>query len=157
MAELANDFDFDFDFEVPARSAKSVFVALAASHRFSYERILDALSRDKLKAIFWAGGLDDSGKVKAGIVDRILGRRDHIQQLRQAAGRAAASSRRGQHEGWNAGGVPRNSLQIRTKFSLAEALSCTGLEIEPSAGIPAVVRSGTPVKVTNRAREEVKE
>jgi len=73
LVELARGFEL----EVPVRSSKYELVeALAHSHRASFERILGTLGRDELKAICRAGGLDDSGRAKEPIIDRILGRED---------------------------------------------------------------------------------
>ncbi len=48
--------------------------AIAASARAPFPRILDLLRRDELKTICRAAGIDDSGREKAVIADRILGR-----------------------------------------------------------------------------------
>lgn len=73
LVELAQGFALD----VPSRAGKDEFVdALAQSRRASYECILETLTRDELKAICRAGELDDSGRAKAGIADRILGREE---------------------------------------------------------------------------------
>ena len=48
--------------------------AIAASTRAPFPRILELLKRDELKAICRAAGIDDSGREKATIADRILGR-----------------------------------------------------------------------------------
>ena len=48
--------------------------AIAASPRAPYPRILGQLRRDELKAICRAAGIDDSGREKAKIAERILGR-----------------------------------------------------------------------------------
>ncbi|MEE9382707.1 MAG: class I SAM-dependent DNA methyltransferase [Nannocystaceae bacterium] len=73
LVELAQGFEL----ELPTRSSKDEFIdALARSRRASYERILSALSRDELKAVCRAGGMDDSGKAKAAIAERILGTGD---------------------------------------------------------------------------------
>ena len=47
--------------------------AIAASPRAPFLRILQLLSRDELKAICRAAGIDDSGRAKVVIADRILG------------------------------------------------------------------------------------
>lgn len=46
---------------------------IAASARAPFPRILEMLSRNELKAICRAAGIDDSGRQKAVIADRILG------------------------------------------------------------------------------------
>ncbi len=52
--------------------------AIARSRRAPLPRILELLRRDELKAICRAFGIDDSGRVKADIADRLLGRgQDH--------------------------------------------------------------------------------
>ncbi len=64
-----------FELEAPARLRKDEFVEfLARSRRASFEKILGELKRDELKAICQAAGLDDGGRAKAVIADRILGR-----------------------------------------------------------------------------------
>ncbi len=60
---------------LPGRLLKAEVVdAIAASHRAPFPRILEQLKRDELKAICCAMGLDDSGRKKTLIADRILGR-----------------------------------------------------------------------------------
>ncbi len=62
---------------LPGRLLKSELVgAIAASPRAPLPRILELLKRDELKAICRAAGLDHSGREKAVIADRILGRAD---------------------------------------------------------------------------------
>ncbi len=61
---------------LPGRLLKAELVdAIAASRRAPLPRIVELLSRDELKAICRAVGLDDSGRAKIVIADRILGRR----------------------------------------------------------------------------------
>ncbi len=62
---------------LPGRLLKPDLVeAIAASPRVPFPRILELLMRDELKAICRAAGIDDSGREKALIADRILGRAD---------------------------------------------------------------------------------
>ncbi len=62
--------------DLAGRLLKSELVdAIAASLRAPFPRILELLRRDELKAICRTAGIDDSGRAKAVIVDRILGRR----------------------------------------------------------------------------------
>ncbi len=62
---------------LPGRLLKSELVnAIAASPRAPFPRILELLMRNELKAICRAAGIDDSGREKALIADRILGRAD---------------------------------------------------------------------------------
>ncbi len=62
---------------LPGRLLKAELVdAIAGSPRAPFPRILELLMRDELKAICCAAGIDDSGREKALIADRILGRVD---------------------------------------------------------------------------------
>ena len=71
LAELVRGFDLD----VGSRASKAELIdALARSRRAAYEKILDTLKRDELKAICRAHELDDSGRAKNVIIERILGR-----------------------------------------------------------------------------------
>ncbi len=64
-----------FELEVPASRSKAVFVdTLARSRRASFTALLSELNRDELKSICRAHGLDDSGRKKATIIARLLGR-----------------------------------------------------------------------------------
>ena len=64
-----------FEVEVRSSAPKAELVdAVAHSKRASFERVLELLMRDELKEICRAHGLDDSGKVKQAIIDRILGK-----------------------------------------------------------------------------------
>jgi type I restriction enzyme M protein len=64
-----------FELDISSRAAKDeVIEALARSKRASFEKILENLSRNELKTICREAGLADSGKAKAEIIDRILGR-----------------------------------------------------------------------------------
>ncbi len=65
-----------FGLGLPGRLLKPELVdAIAASPRAPFPRILEVLSRNELKAVCRAAGVDDSGREKAVIVHRILGRR----------------------------------------------------------------------------------
>ena len=71
LLEIADDLGL----ELPPRPLKGELVeALARSRRAPLARVLTLLRRDELKAICRATGLDDSGRQKSGIIDRILGR-----------------------------------------------------------------------------------
>jgi hypothetical protein len=70
---------------VPGRRPKPEIVdAIAASPRAPFPRILELLSRDELKAVCRAAGIDDSGREKTVIADRILGRREGVATLTKA-------------------------------------------------------------------------
>ncbi len=61
---------------LPGRLPKGQLIdAIAASPRAPFQRIFQLLSRDELKTICRAAGIDDSGREKAVIANRILGRR----------------------------------------------------------------------------------
>ena len=71
LVELAVGFELD----AGSRAGKDELIdALARSRRASYEKVLDVLKRDELKAICRAHDLDDSGRAKNAIIERILGR-----------------------------------------------------------------------------------
>ena len=64
------------DLGLPGRLLKPELVdAIATSKRAPFPRILEQLRRNELKDICQAADIDDSGRAKAVIVDRILGRR----------------------------------------------------------------------------------
>ncbi len=72
LLEIAGTLDLG----LPGRLLKPELVdAVAASPRAPFPRILELLLRDELKAICRTAGIDGSGRAKAVIVDRILGRR----------------------------------------------------------------------------------
>jgi len=65
-----------FELEVRTSANKAELVdAVAHSKRASFERVLELLMRDELQEICRAHGLDDPGKVKQAIVERILGKK----------------------------------------------------------------------------------
>ena len=65
-----------FELDVADRRAKDGLVeAVAASRRASLEDILGGLKRERLKELCRALGLDDAGKEKAEIVERLTGAR----------------------------------------------------------------------------------
>ncbi len=67
----------DLGLGLPGRLLKSELInTIAASPRAPFPRILELLKRDELKAICRSVELDDSGREKAVIADRILGRAD---------------------------------------------------------------------------------
>lgn len=71
LLEVAQGFELD----VRTDDSKAELVdAIAQSKRASFERVLEVLKREELKEICRAHGLDDSGKLKQSIVDRILDR-----------------------------------------------------------------------------------
>ncbi len=73
LLEIAGALELGF----PGRLLKPELVdAIAASPRAPFPLILELLKRDELKAICRAAGVDDSGREKALIADRILGRTD---------------------------------------------------------------------------------
>ncbi len=64
-----------FELDSSTSADKNALVdLLARSRRASFAKILGRLQRDELKAACRAVGLDDSGKQKTSLVDRILGR-----------------------------------------------------------------------------------
>ena len=70
LLELASGFEV----EHRKNDNKAALIdALAQSKRASFEKVLALLSRDELKEICRAHGIDDSGRAKQPIVERILG------------------------------------------------------------------------------------
>jgi len=83
-------------FEVSGLSGQakgSIVAVLARKRSISTEALLEQLKRDELKAICRAAGLDDSGRKKALIIRRILGREDTSPAVRTAE-RTARSPRK---------------------------------------------------------------
>jgi len=62
-----------FGLEVPSRRAKDGLVeATAASKKATPPELLPGLTRDSLKALCQGLGLDDSGRDKASLIDRLV-------------------------------------------------------------------------------------
>jgi type I restriction enzyme M protein len=62
-----------FELEVPNRRAKDGLIdAIAASKRATLPELLPGLARDRLKALCQNLGLDDSGRDKASLVERLV-------------------------------------------------------------------------------------
>lgn len=73
------------DLDLSSRLRKSDMVeALAGSRRTTLARILDCLKRDELKALCRTAGIDDSGRNKADIADRILRHSGVVERRRRA-------------------------------------------------------------------------
>ncbi len=71
LFEIADDLGLG----LPRHLRKAELVdAMASSRRAPLPRILGLLRRDELKAICRAVGMDDSGRTKTSIADRILGK-----------------------------------------------------------------------------------
>ena len=65
-----------FELVPPDRRAKEgILERVAASKRATLPEILGAASRDRLKELCRAVGLDDSGREKAAIIERLAGAR----------------------------------------------------------------------------------
>lgn len=71
LCDLADFFDLASS---PTLLKGELIDLLARSRRASFKKILGELMRDDLKAICRDAGLDDSGKRKDVLVDRLLGR-----------------------------------------------------------------------------------
>ena len=70
LLELASRFEVHAN----ARTPKDDLVeALGSSHRAAVPLMLESMSRDRLKELCRSLGLDDSGKQKAAIIERIVG------------------------------------------------------------------------------------
>jgi type I restriction enzyme M protein len=103
LGEIATGFEL----EVAASKPKDDFIdAIASSRKASFERVLEVLSRDELKEICRAHDLDDGGRAKQVIIDRILGR--------DAAGEPAEAAETGS-DGASAGSPPAHQqLELPT-------------------------------------------
>ncbi len=88
--ELLDALD-TFDLSVDDRRQRALIVdALGRSRKADLARILTALPRARLKELCREMGLDDSGRAKAGVVQRILGRKatgDGVPEADRKAGR----------------------------------------------------------------------
>lgn len=77
ILELVENFEMD----VRRSGSKADLVdEVARSKRASFKRALETLKRKELKEICRAHGLDDSGRAKEVIIDRILGREEEEPQ-----------------------------------------------------------------------------
>jgi type I restriction enzyme M protein len=83
-----------FSLAVPDRRANEGLVAaVAASKKATLAEILPGYARDRLKELCRALGLDDSGKEKAAIVERILGgKSDSAPSVRPSGVKASAAA-----------------------------------------------------------------
>ena len=71
LLEIAAAFDLD---GAASLGKPELVEAIAGSQRAPFPHILELLKRNELKAICQAAGIDDSGREKARIAGRILGR-----------------------------------------------------------------------------------
>lgn len=125
------------DLDLSPRLRKSELVdALAGSRRASLQRILDQLKRDELKAICRAVGLDDSGRTKARLADRIL--------------------HGGETSGERRNTLPGEALETVTRAELVEAvagaigLPKTQAEVAVGTALDSIVealRSGSTIEL----------
>ena len=82
-----------YGLEVRDRRVKDDLVdALASSRKALLDEVLPTLSRDSLKAACRALGLDDSGKEKAALVERLVNGHMEVTESRNGNGRAAESA-----------------------------------------------------------------
>lgn len=136
LLEIAEAFELD----VHPRIRKGDLIdILARSRRAPFRRILDLLKRDELKAICQVSGIDDSGREKAVIADRILRRGLRIAP-REGAGR----------------GTVRDEVETLTKADLVmEVVGETGIsraqaEVVVSTALGSLVealRSGSTIEL----------
>ena len=87
-----------FELAAPDRRAKEGLVeAVAASKKATLGEILPGYARDRLKELCRALGLDDGGKEKAPIVERILGGKgEGAPSGRASGGKASAAAPAGE-------------------------------------------------------------
>ncbi len=124
-----------FDLGTGSRHRKSELVdALASSPRSSFPRILELLRRDELKAICRVAGLDDSGREKARIVERIL------------------------HEGLaQRSAMPRSDLETVTRAELAEDVAdATGLSRVQAEVVLNIVLESLAEAISSGSRVEIR-
>ncbi len=124
-----------FGLGASTRHRKSELVdALASSPRSSFPRILELLRRDELKAICRVAGIDDAGREKARIVDRIL--REGLVQ------RSA---------------VPRSNLETVTRAELAEDVAdATGLSKVQAEVVLNIVLESLIDGISSGSRVEIR-
>lgn len=92
------ELDRGFELAAPQNHAKADFIeALAKSKRASFEKVLDLLGRDELKAICRGHDLDEGGRAKQVLIDRILGREDTTAETKPKGGHQADP----QEKPWN--------------------------------------------------------
>jgi type I restriction enzyme M protein len=107
-----------FELAVQDRRVRDHLVdALAGSRRVALTDLLDGMSRDRLKEICRALGIDDSGKEKAVIVDRIAG-----VAKREAAPEPVPSSGRRNGKNGNGGQVDLALSETLTRDQLERYL-----------------------------------
>ena len=131
LLEIANAFGL----AAGSRQRKSELVdTLASSPRSSFPRILELLRRDELKAICRVAGLDDSGRAKAHIADRIL------------------------HEGLaQRSAMPRSDLETVTRAELAEDVAdATGLSKVQAESILNTVLESLIEAISSGSRVEIR-
>jgi type I restriction enzyme M protein len=104
-----------FEIHANARTPKDDLVhALGSSHRATIPFILERMSRDRLKEICRSLGLDDSGKEKGAIIERLTGpKREATQEPIPSSGR---------------NGSKRNGNGEQVELALSETLTRDQLE-----------------------------
>jgi type I restriction enzyme M protein len=116
-----------FDLAVADRRAKGGLVeAVAASKKATLVEILPELSRDRLKEICRALGLDDSGREKAALVERLTGAKpaEATSEVKKDGTPDKAEAKGG--AGKRGNGASRKSEQV--ELDLGEKLSVDKLE-----------------------------
>lgn len=91
LIEIASGFELG----VAQNKPKDEFIeALASSHKASFDKVLALLSRDELKEICRAHDLDDGGKKKQVIIDRIMGNDGSESESKEVGDQPKASRRK---------------------------------------------------------------
>lgn len=118
LAEVADHFELGL-----RRSASKgdLIKAIAASRRASFEKVLDLLSRDELKALCRAHGLDESGRTKQVLFDRVLGRDGETHENGPSGKDTNAKSRKTtRRTATMTNGVGQVQLPVDRKLTVAE-------------------------------------
>ena len=133
-----------YGLQVPDRHVKAQLVdALARSRKARVEEVLQALSRDRLKALCRAFGLDDSGRKKADLVARLAGPAPASSTAASRSNGRATSPAQFRPGGEDTGSIGRYGERHGTNHTTKER-RC------PACGVPAKYENTGPAGQLNR-------